>query len=148
MGTDQGDKSVPSDFGERSAGQKRQCRSEHGAHRPAGAREMEAMASGLPVIASPAGGVADHLRHEENGLAYPAGDVTGMAHAIVRHCMNRTLRDALARGARRTAEGLDWEVELDRLDASYHEVCARHAGRARFRVGPKPSAAPLTAPGR
>jgi len=77
-----------------------------------------------------------------------AGDVTGTAHAIVRLCMNRTLRDALARGARRTAEGLDWEVELDRLDASYHEVCARHAGRARFRAGPKPSAAPLTAPGR
>jgi phosphatidylinositol alpha 1,6-mannosyltransferase len=91
---------------------------------------LEAMASGLPVIATPAGGVADHLRHEENGLAYPAGDVTEMAHAIVRLCMNRDLRDDLARGARRTAEGLDWEGELDRLDASYHEVCALHAGRA------------------
>lgn len=94
---------------------------------------LEAMASGLPVIATPAGGVADHLRHEVNGLAYPAGDVTGMAHAIVRLCMNRKLRDDLARGARRTAEGLDWEGELDRLDASYREVCVAHAGRAHRR---------------
>lgn len=94
---------------------------------------LEAMASGLPVIATPAGGIADHLRHEENGLAYPAGDVTGMAHAIVRLCMNRKLRDDLARGARRTAEGLDWEGELDRLDASYREVCVAHAGRAQPR---------------
>jgi glycosyltransferase involved in cell wall biosynthesis len=92
---------------------------------------LEAMASGLPVIATPAGGVAEHLRHEENGLAYPAGDVTGMAHAIVRLCMNRKLCDDLARGARRTAETLDWEGELDRLDASYHEVCVAHAALAR-----------------
>ena len=88
---------------------------------------LEAMASGLPVIATPAGGVGDHLRHEENGLTYPAGDVTEMAHAMVRLAMNPGLRDDLSRGARRTAEGLDWEGELDRLGASYREVCAAHA---------------------
>lgn len=104
---------------------------------------LEAMASGLPVIATPAGGVADHLRHEENGLAYPAGDVTAMAHAIVRLCMNRKLRDDLALGARRTAEGLDWEGELDRLDASYNEVCALHAGRARLKGAPVRPATPI-----
>ena len=118
---------------------------------------LEAMASGLPVIATPAGGVADHLRHEVNGLAYPAGDVTGMAHAIVRLCMNRKLRDDLARGARRTAEGLDWEGELDRLDASYREVCVAHAGRPAlggglsrdaFQLSPKPQAGPPIALGR
>jgi phosphatidylinositol alpha 1,6-mannosyltransferase len=89
---------------------------------------LEAMASGLPVIATPAGGVADHLRDGENGLAFPAGDVTEMAHAMVRLVMDAKLRDELARGARRTAEALDWEGELDRLDASYREVCAAHAG--------------------
>jgi hypothetical protein len=28
-----------------------------------------------------------------------------------------------ARGTRRTAEALTWELELDRLDLSYREVC-------------------------
>jgi Glycosyl transferases group 1 len=31
----------------------------------------------------------------------------------------------LARAARRTAESLSWERELDRLDASYREICGR-----------------------
>lgn len=91
---------------------------------------LEAMASGLPVIATPAGGVADHLRDGENGLAFPANDVNRMAHAMVRLVMDRKLRDELARGARRTAEALDWEGELDRLGASYREVCLAHANSA------------------
>ena len=92
---------------------------------------LEAMASGLPVIATPAGGVADHLRDSDNGLAFPAGDTSEMAHAMVRLVMNPALRDRLARGARHTAEGLDWEGELDRLAASYREVCMAHARRVR-----------------
>jgi glycosyltransferase involved in cell wall biosynthesis len=91
---------------------------------------LEAMASGLPVIATPAGGVADHLRDGENGLAFPANDVNGMAHAMVRLAMDGTLREKLARGARRSAEELDWEGELDRLGASYREVCLAHANSA------------------
>jgi glycosyltransferase involved in cell wall biosynthesis len=92
---------------------------------------LEAMASGLPVIATPAGGVADHLRNGENGLAFPAGNATEMAHAVVRLVMDPALRDRLALGARRTAESLDWEGELDRLDASYREVNFTHAGWVR-----------------
>ena len=115
---------------------------------------LEAMASGLPVIATPAGGVADHLRHEENGLAYPAGNVTEMAHAMVRLAMSPRLREGLARGARLTAEGLDWEGELDRLGSSYREVCIAHARTSRKLLASpqppassQPPAAPLKAPG-
>ena len=101
---------------------------------------LEAMASGLPVIATPAGGVAEHLRHGENGLAYPPGDVREMAHAMVRLVMNPDLRDSLALGARQTAERLNWEGELDRLDTSYREICAlRHGSRASVQPHPKRS---------
>lgn len=105
---------------------------------------LEAMASGLPVIATPAGGVAEHLRHGENGLAYPPADVREMAHAIVRLVMNPDLRDQFARGARKTAEGLNWEGELDRLDASYREICnQRHEFRATVQThGPRPAVLP------
>jgi phosphatidylinositol alpha 1,6-mannosyltransferase len=93
---------------------------------------LEAMASGLPVIAAPAGGVADHLRDGENGLAYPPADVGTMARAIVRLVLDRGLHARLSEGARRTAEGLSWESELDRLDASYRDVleAARRARRS------------------
>ncbi len=85
---------------------------------------LEAMASGLPVVASPAGGVADHLRDGVNGLSYPAGDVRAMADAMVALVTNPDRQAELARGARLTAESLSWSRELDRLDASYREVCS------------------------
>jgi len=83
---------------------------------------LEAMASGLPVIATPAGGVADNLRHEQNGLAFPAGDVEAMASAMARMAKDEHLRRRLGRGAREWAESKSWSAELDRLDASYREV--------------------------
>jgi glycosyltransferase involved in cell wall biosynthesis len=83
---------------------------------------LEAMASGLPVIAAPAGGVRDHLRDGGNGLEYPDGDVGAMATAMVRLAGDWALHHRLVRGARKTAEGLSWESEMDRLDRSYREV--------------------------
>lgn len=83
---------------------------------------LEAMASGLPVIAAPAGGVADHLRDDENGLAYPPGDVNAMAAAMVQVATTPELARRLGEEGRRTAERLSWAEELDRLDASYREL--------------------------
>jgi phosphatidylinositol alpha 1,6-mannosyltransferase len=84
---------------------------------------LEAMASGLPVIAAPAGGVRDHLRDGHNGLAYPAGSAEAMARVMVKLATEEGLARRLGRGARCTAEELTWEREMDRLDRSYREVC-------------------------
>jgi glycosyltransferase involved in cell wall biosynthesis len=86
---------------------------------------LEAMASGLPVIASPAGGVADHLRDDVNGIAYPAGDTAALAAAMLALADDPARMRRLALGARATAVTLGWDRELDRLDASYREVVAR-----------------------
>jgi phosphatidylinositol alpha 1,6-mannosyltransferase len=84
---------------------------------------LEAMASGLPVIASPAGGVRDHLVDGENGMACPVGDPAEMARAMIRLTGDWALSQHLARGARRTAERLSWTREMERLDLSYQEIC-------------------------
>lgn len=84
---------------------------------------LEAMASGLPVVAVPAGGVNDHLRDRVNGLAVPSMDAAGFADAIVALADDGVLRQRLVKGALITARALDWSRELDRLDESYREVC-------------------------
>jgi glycosyltransferase involved in cell wall biosynthesis len=43
---------------------------------------LEAMASGIPVIAAPAGGVADHLRDGASGLSYAARAATPIFVAV------------------------------------------------------------------
>ena len=109
---------------------------------------LEAMASGLPVIAAPEGGVRDHLRDGVNGVTYQAGDAAAMARAMVLLVNEWEFTRGLARSARRTAEALSWERELDRLDASYREVCAGWAApdsghRVRKDAGDRGAAAAL-----
>lgn len=101
---------------------------------------LEAMASGLPVIATPAGGVADHLRDGVNGLAYPPADVDALARAMVRIAYDRHLATRLGRGARATATALTWSSQLDRLDQSYREVC--HMRPLRGALLAKPATVP------
>jgi phosphatidylinositol alpha 1,6-mannosyltransferase len=86
---------------------------------------LEAMAAGLPVIATPAGGVADNLRDGQNGLAFDAMNAEACAAAMLRLVANRGLQQQLREGARATAERRTWNHELDRLDASYREVLSR-----------------------
>ncbi len=95
---------------------------------------LEAMASGLPVIAAPVGGVATHLADGANGLAVPPGDPVAMAAAMVHLVEDPALCRQLARGALATAGGLDWSRELDRLDALYRDVLAA-AARGRGGLG-------------
>ncbi len=91
---------------------------------------LEAMASGLPVIAVPAGGVADHLRDGVNGIATPPRDTAAMAAAMVALARDRERTRRLGAAARATAEALTWDAELDRLDLSYREVCAQASSEA------------------
>ncbi|HET9002778.1 MAG TPA: glycosyltransferase family 1 protein [Gemmatimonadaceae bacterium] len=88
---------------------------------------LEAMACGLPVVATPAGGVADHLRDGENGIAFPPHDAEAMARGMVRLAVDRALTARLGAGARETALALSWERELDRLDQSYRQLLAAPA---------------------
>lgn len=85
---------------------------------------LEAMASGLPVIATPAGGVADNLRDGENGLAFPPRDAHAMARCMARVALDAPLRARLGASALRWARSRSWNAELDRLDASYREIVA------------------------
>jgi len=55
--------------------------------------------------------------------------VDDMAQAMARLVTERGLAQRLSRGARRTAEELTWEREMERLDFSYREVCEGGVGR-------------------
>lgn len=58
-----------------------------------------AQAAGCPVIAANLGGMAEVIHHEQNGLLFEVGDVTGLARAIERLAGDRDLLRRLAENA-------------------------------------------------
>lgn len=75
---------------------------------------LEAMSLGLPVIATPVGGVPEIVTHEVDGLLVPPGDVAALAAAIARLMSEPQLRERLGRAARATIAArfsLDTAVE-------------------------------------
>jgi glycosyltransferase involved in cell wall biosynthesis len=80
---------------------------------------LEAMASGIPVIAANAGGVLENVRPDENGLLVPAGDAGAFADAIATLIGDPVHRQRLATGARAWSERRSWSAELDVLEGMY-----------------------------
>ena len=58
---------------------------------------LEAMAFGLPVVCSNAGGLKDIVKHGENGFVITPGDIDGMANAIATFVTSPALREQMGR---------------------------------------------------
>jgi glycosyltransferase involved in cell wall biosynthesis len=85
----------------------------------------EAMASGTPVAAFAAGGLADVLGKDEGGLLVPAGDVAALAGAVRRLLDDDALRTALGRiGADRAAREFSLESHTQRCLSVYEQLIA------------------------
>jgi glycosyltransferase involved in cell wall biosynthesis len=77
---------------------------------------LEAMASGLPVIATESGGVVDIVVEGVNGLLVPPHDGAALADAIAQLVDGSDLRSRLIQGALATAGASSWEDSIDVLE--------------------------------
>ena len=83
---------------------------------------LEAMASGLPVIATPVGAAPDLLTNGANGLLVPCADAPALADAIARLILDRALRETLGQTARRTASRYEWDAVNSDFTAEIERV--------------------------
>lgn len=84
---------------------------------------IEAMASGLAVIASAVGGHAEIIADGENGLLYTAGDSEELALRIKELILNDSLRERLTKTAPRTIrEQFTTTRMLDEIEAFLEEI--------------------------
>lgn len=90
---------------------------------------MEALASGLPVVAPGKGGVVDSVVPGQNGELVTPQDPAAFADAVIRILSAEGYRATLARESRAFAETRTWASILDRLLGDYRE--AVHSGRSR-----------------
>jgi glycosyltransferase involved in cell wall biosynthesis len=95
-----------------------------------GAVVLEAMATGLPVIATAWGGPADYLDASCGILVAPSSReelVDGLAQAMDRLHRDPDLRTAMGRSGRRKAEAeYDWSAKVERVLAIHRGVAARY----------------------
>jgi glycosyltransferase involved in cell wall biosynthesis len=87
---------------------------------------LEAMAAGLPVVASAVGGVPEAVRDGETGALVPPRDSAALAHAIGRIVADPALRDRLGEAGRRRVER---EFSLERFEREHLELYRNRARR-------------------
>jgi glycosyltransferase involved in cell wall biosynthesis len=94
-----------------------------------GITNLEAAASGTPVIASNSPGIRESVRHGETGFLVPHGDVAAMAESMRYLSGERALVERLGTAARHFAEAFTWENAATETEAHLREVVGKEEGR-------------------
>ncbi|MBA3921990.1 MAG: glycosyltransferase family 4 protein [Nostocaceae cyanobacterium] len=83
---------------------------------------IEAMAWGLPAIATPVSGIPEIVTSGVNGLLVNPGDIQQLAEAMQSLIEDENLRQNLGKVARQTVIPLDIRPFSDRLNNIYHSI--------------------------
>ena len=87
---------------------------------------LEAMAMGLPIIATPTDGTREVIKNEENGLIVPFSSPAHIAAAIARLKADASLRTACGSAARQlVARSFNAQRVADAVVSIYEEVCGQ-----------------------
>jgi N-acetyl-alpha-D-glucosaminyl L-malate synthase BshA len=83
---------------------------------------LEAMAAGVPVVATRVGGIIEIVEDGYSGILVEKEDSRGLAEGIVRVLENGELRDALSRHGREVVKKFSWKRMGSEVDKIYDEI--------------------------
>jgi glycosyltransferase involved in cell wall biosynthesis len=90
-----------------------------------GLSAIEALACGVPVVASDVGGLPDFIHDGENGRLVPVQNVDALAGALKALIANREIRAAMAARARPSVADYDEQVVFARMQRLLDGLAAR-----------------------
>jgi glycosyltransferase involved in cell wall biosynthesis len=89
---------------------------------------MEALACGLPVVATRVGGIPDIVEHEKTGLLIDKGDVEGLATSLLTLLRDPSRCACMGQAAHAFARAyLDARETANRLVELYDELIINHS---------------------
>ncbi len=91
-----------------------------------GLAALEAMACGVPTIATRVGGVPELIQHGHNGLLFPVGDVDAMSTAAISLLSDQHRLEAMAKAGRKTAQDHFCSSRVIPLYEDYYTTASRH----------------------
>ena len=83
---------------------------------------LEAMASGMPVIATETCGMQDIVENGYNGLLIPPADAESIEAAVLRLANSTPLRQRLGEMARETLRRYTWERSATLLEEFFRHI--------------------------
>jgi glycosyltransferase involved in cell wall biosynthesis len=90
---------------------------------------MEAMASGLPIVSTAAGGVPDLFESGKEGLIVQPGDVQGLSSSMISLLRNREARQSMGMAAtRRAKENFDVSTMVQAYEELYEKLIEHRHG--------------------
>jgi glycosyltransferase involved in cell wall biosynthesis len=91
---------------------------------------LEALSSGTPLVATPAGGIGSVVEHERTGLLVPERDAAALAAAIAALAADPDRRVRLGNAGRAAVMArFGWEFAAGRFEAAYERALAITSGR-------------------
>ena len=83
---------------------------------------LEALASGVPLVTTDAGGIPDLVQHERSALMVPVGDAPAMAASTVRLLTDRALADTLRANGLSDVQRFSWKLVREQWRRAYRRA--------------------------
>jgi len=100
---------------------------------------LEAMDAGVPIVSTCVGGVPEMIRHGQQGLLVPRGDVEGIGRSIVALLSNAGLRATLVSAARQSLGAYSLEEYYAKAHFVFQRVASSHGRTIGCRAGVDPA---------
>lgn len=87
---------------------------------------LEAMASGIPIVASDVSGCRDLIKNEYNGVLVPVEDPVKLYESVYQLLKDRTFAEYLGKNARLSAEKeYSWDILAKKVEIEYKNILVK-----------------------
>ena len=87
-----------------------------------GTSVLDAIAAGLPVVGTRAGGIPEMIKHNENGLLVEVGNSIALADAIIELVNNKLKREEFSRNGKKTIQDFDIKNTIKKTISLYEAI--------------------------